>query len=93
MHTYDPPDLLLDSRLVLLIPISFIVPTVAGGEPAGFHTGVNAGYPQEQDRNWQEEVEEDPWAEGPSKEGTAIWEVGMAKKGLSRKVDNCPKSI
>lgn len=50
--------------------------TVAGGLLDSIW--VNAVWPQQQDRNWQEEANEDPWAEGPSEEETAIWEVGTA---------------
>lgn len=31
-------------------------------------------------RNWQEEAEEDLWAEEPIKEGTTVWEVGMPRR-------------
>lgn len=37
-----PPDLPVDSRLVLLSLASFIMLTVAGGEHGGFDTQVNA---------------------------------------------------
>lgn len=42
------------------------------------------GSPRGRTRNWHEEVEEDPWAEGQSQKETAIWEVGMAKKGIEQ---------
>lgn len=31
-------------------------------------------------RNWQEEAEEDLWAEEPIKEGTTLCEVGMPRR-------------
>lgn len=45
--------------------------------------------PQVQDRNQQEATEEDPWAEEPPEEGTAVWEVGMAKTGIEQEGRNC----
>lgn len=93
IHMYDPPDGLMDSRLVLLSAISFIMLTVAGGEPAGLHARVNAVGPQGRTGTGKRRQRRTLGQKGHLRKKLLSGRWAWPRRGWSMRVENCPTSF